>query len=87
MYDLANESALTAAEQIQEQAKKRDTDLQDAFQRGKQEGEHAEKEKNLKERKEAEQMHDANVRTIRQKYIQDRQVRLSRAFFFVSETR
>ena len=87
MYDLANESALTAAEQIQEQAKKRDTDLQDAFQRGKQEGEHAEKQKNLKERKEAEQMHDERVRTIRLKHMQDQQVRLSRAFFFVSETR
>ena len=83
MPDLAIVSTLTAAEQIQEQAQQRDADLQDAFQRGKQEGEDAGKEKNLKERKEADQMHNEHVRNIQLKYIQAQQVRLCRAFSFV----
>ena len=86
MQNLAKVSALKEFKQIEELAKKHDTDLQNEFQKGKQEGEDAQKEKNMQEKKEPDKMHNEHMQKIQLQHIQDKKVLLSRALSFVCLT-
>ena len=83
MQNLAKVSALKEFKQIEELVKKHDTDLQNEFQKGKKEGEDAEKEKNMQEKKEADKMNNEHLQKIQLQHIQDKQVWLCRALFCV----
>ena len=61
MQNLAKVSALKEFEQIEELVKKRDIDLQNEFQKGKKEGEDAEKEQYMQEKKEADKMNKEHM--------------------------
>ena len=86
MQNLAKVSALKEFKQIEELVKKHDTDLQNEFQKGKKEGEDAEKEKYMQEKKEADKMNNEHMQKIQLQHIQDKQVLLSRALSFVCLT-
>ena len=86
MQNLAKVSALKEFKQIEELVKKHDTDLQNEFQKGKKEGEDAEKEKNMQEKKEADKMNNEHMQKIQLQHIQDKQVLLPRALSFVCLT-
>ena len=86
MQNLAKVSALKEFKQIEELVKKHDIDLQNEFQKGKKEGEDAEKEKYMQEKKEADKMNNEHMQKIQRQHIQDKQVLLYRALSFVCLT-
>ena len=86
MQNLAKVSALKEFKQIEELVKKHDTDLQNEFQKGKKEGEDAEKEKNMQEKKEADKMNNEHMQKIQLEHIEDKQVWLCRALSCVCLT-
>ena len=86
MQNLAKVSALKEFKQIEELVKKHDIDLQNEFQKGKKEGEDAEKAKNMQEKKEADRMNNEHMQKIQLQHIQDKKVLLSRALSFVCLT-
>ena len=86
MQTLAKVSALKEFKQIAELVKKHHTDLQNEFQKGKKEGEDAEKEKNMQEKKEADKMNNEHLQKIQLQHIEDKQVWLCRALSFVCLT-
>ena len=57
--------------------KKRDIDLQNEFQKGKKEGEDAEKEKNMQEKKETDRKNNEHMQKIQRQHFQDKKVLLS----------
>ena len=79
MQNLAQVAALKEFKQIEELVKKHDTDLQNEFQKGKKEGEDAEKEKNMQEKKEADKMNNEHMQKIQLQHVKDKQVWLCRA--------
>ena len=83
MQNLAKVSALKEFKQIEELVKKHDTDLQNEFQKGKKEGEDAEKEKNMQEKKEADKMNNEHMQKIQLQHIEDKQVWFCGALFCV----
>ena len=86
MQNLAKVSALKEFKQIEGLVKKHDTDLRNEFLKGKKEGEDAEKEKNMRQKKEADKMNDEHMQKIQLQHIQDKKVVLSRALSFVCLT-
>jgi ABC-type Zn2+ transport system substrate-binding protein/surface adhesin len=86
MQNLAKVSALKEFEQIEELVKKHDIDLQNEFQKGKKEGEDAEKEKYMQEKKEADKMNNEHMQKIQLEHIEDKQVWLCRALSCVCLT-
>ena len=77
MQNLAKVSALKEFKQIEELVKKHDTDLQNEFQKGKKEGEDAEKEKNMQEKKETDRKNNEHMQKIQRQHFQDKKVLLS----------
>ena len=86
MQNLAKVSALKEFKQIEELVKKHDTDLQNEFQKGKKEGEDAEKEKYMQEKKEADKMNNEHMQKIQLEHIEDKRVWLCRALSCVCLT-
>ena len=86
MQNLAKVSALKEFKQIEELVKKHDIDLQNEFQKGKKEGEDAEKEKYMQEKKEADKMHNEHMQKIQLEHLEAKQVWLCRALSCVRLT-